>query len=150
MKRNIPLPSSSFFLRSVLVVVYAPAEVIIFLNADIPRNRLGASLGFWLKQVKLPTTVATSANSPRFQIFANGNENLSNVCQTLCLLEQRVSSPFKHAKPTVFGIWEPIKHKFLVYQVYRFANWYSQTHPNSFVRDWSLILAGVWVEDICK
>ena len=28
----------------VLVVVYAPAEVIIFLSTDIPRNRLGASL----------------------------------------------------------------------------------------------------------
>ena len=31
-------------LRSILVVVYAPAEVIVFLSADIPRNRLGASL----------------------------------------------------------------------------------------------------------
>ena len=27
------------------VVVYAPAEVIIFLSTDISRNRLGASLG---------------------------------------------------------------------------------------------------------
>ena len=36
--------SPSFFLRSVLFEVYAPAKVIIFLSADIPRNRLGASL----------------------------------------------------------------------------------------------------------
>ena len=39
-----PFPSPSFFLRSVLFVVHAPAEVIIFLSADIPGNRLGASL----------------------------------------------------------------------------------------------------------
>ena len=27
-----------------LVIIYAPAEVTIFLSADIPRNRLGASI----------------------------------------------------------------------------------------------------------
>ena len=32
---------------AVLLVIYAPAEVIIFLSADIPRNGLGASLR-WL------------------------------------------------------------------------------------------------------
>ena len=32
-----PFPSPSLFLRSVLVVVYAPAEVINFLSTDIPR-----------------------------------------------------------------------------------------------------------------
>ena len=36
--------SPSFVLRSVLLVIYAPAEVIIFLSADIPRKILGASL----------------------------------------------------------------------------------------------------------
>ena len=40
----IPFPSPSLFLRSVLFVVYAPAEVTMFLSADISRNRLGASL----------------------------------------------------------------------------------------------------------
>ena len=40
-----PFPSPSLFLRSVLFVVYAPAEVTMFLSADISRNRLGASLG---------------------------------------------------------------------------------------------------------
>ena len=34
----------SFFVRSVLLVIYAPAEVITFLCADIRRSRLGASL----------------------------------------------------------------------------------------------------------
>ena len=29
---------------SVLIVIYAPAEVIICLSANIPRNRLGASI----------------------------------------------------------------------------------------------------------
>ena len=38
---NIPFPSPSFFPRSALFVIYTPAEVIIFLSADIPRNRLG-------------------------------------------------------------------------------------------------------------
>ena len=42
--RNIPFPSHSLFLRSVLFKVYAPAEVTLFLSADISRNRLGASL----------------------------------------------------------------------------------------------------------
>ena len=39
--KSIPFPSPSLLLRSVLVVVYAPAAVIIFFSADIPRNRLG-------------------------------------------------------------------------------------------------------------
>ena len=43
--KSIPFSSRSFLLRSVLFVVYTPAEVIIFLSADKPRNRLGASLG---------------------------------------------------------------------------------------------------------
>ena len=43
-KRNIPFLSPSFFLRSVLFVVYAPAEVNIFFSADIPWNRLGEGL----------------------------------------------------------------------------------------------------------
>ena len=34
------------------------------------------------------TTVATRANSRRFQSFANENENLSKVCQTFCLRKQ--------------------------------------------------------------
>ena len=42
--KSIPFPSHSLFLRSVLFVVYAPAEVTMFLSADITGNRLGASL----------------------------------------------------------------------------------------------------------
>ena len=42
--KSIPFPSPSLFLRSVLFKVYAPAEVTMFLSADISRNRLGASL----------------------------------------------------------------------------------------------------------
>ena len=42
---------SVFVFKRKLIVVYAPAEVIIFLSADIPRNRLRASL---LKEVKTP------------------------------------------------------------------------------------------------
>ena len=43
--------SPSLFLRSVLFVVYAPAEVTMFLSSDISRNRLGASLGHAMMQV---------------------------------------------------------------------------------------------------
>ena len=39
------------------------------------------------------------------------------------------SRPFKPAKPAVFGIWESIKHKFRVWQVYRFQNWYQSNTP---------------------
>ena len=47
---GIPFPSPSFFLCGVLFVAYAPAEIIIFLSADIPRNRLAASLARFLKR----------------------------------------------------------------------------------------------------
>ena len=33
------------------------------------------------------------------------------------------------AKPAVFGIGESIKHKFRVFQVYRFQNWYQSNTP---------------------
>ena len=42
--KSIPFPSHLLFLRSVLFVVYASAEVTMFLSADISRKRLGASL----------------------------------------------------------------------------------------------------------
>ena len=41
---GIPFPSHSLFLHSVPFKVYAPAEVAMFLSADISRSRLGASL----------------------------------------------------------------------------------------------------------
>ena len=44
-KRNIPFPSPSFFLRSVLFVFNAPAEVIIFLSADIGWK----ATGVWMR-----------------------------------------------------------------------------------------------------
>ena len=48
----------------------------------------------WQQRVKLPITVATRAKSSRFQSSANEIENLSKVCQTICLSEQKV-----HRKP---------------------------------------------------
>ena len=38
--------SLSLFLRSIVFMVCAPTEVTMFLMADIPRNRLGASLRY--------------------------------------------------------------------------------------------------------
>ena len=46
--------------------------------------------GAWQQRVKLPVAIATRAMSPRFQGSANEIENLSKVCQTFCLLEQKV------------------------------------------------------------
>ena len=43
--------------------------------------------GAWQQKLQLPITVATQANSSRFQSFTNENENLSKVCQTFYLLE---------------------------------------------------------------
>ena len=43
-KQKILFHCPSLFLRSVLSMAYAPEEVIIFLSADIPQNRRGASL----------------------------------------------------------------------------------------------------------
>ena len=39
--------------------------------------------------------IAARANSPRFQSLANENENLSKVCQTFRLLEQRARQAFQ-------------------------------------------------------
>ena len=78
------------------------------------------------------------ANPPRFQSFANENENLSNVLQTVCLVEQKFSRPSNHAKLAVFGVLESIKHKFRVYQAYRFQNWYQSNTPT--LLDYSRVL----------
>ena len=43
-RRRIPFPSPSFFLRSVIFAIYTTVKVNIFLSADKPRNRRGASL----------------------------------------------------------------------------------------------------------
>ena len=40
-------------------------------------------------------TMAARANSPRFQNFANENEDLSKVCQTIRLLELKVRQAFQ-------------------------------------------------------
>ena len=44
----------------------------------------------WQQRVKLPITVAAQAKLPRFQRSANEIENLSKVCHTFYLLEQKV------------------------------------------------------------
>ena len=48
------------------------------------------------------TTIAARANSPCFQSFANKNENLSKVCQTFGLLEQKVRQAFQTCKTCRF------------------------------------------------
>ena len=45
---------------------------------------------------------------------------------------KRFSRSAKPAKPAVFGIGESIKHKFRVFQVYRFQNWYQSNTPLRF------------------
>ena len=47
------------------------------------------------QRAKLPITVATRAKSPLFQSSANEIENLSKVCETFCLLEQKVQQACK-------------------------------------------------------
>ena len=42
---------------------------------------------------------------------------------------RRFSRPAKPAKPAVFEIGESIKHKFRLFQVYRFQNWYQSNIP---------------------
>ena len=69
-------------------------------------------------------TVAARANSPRFQSFANENENLPKSAKPSACWSRRVGRPLEPAKPAVFGIWSSIKHKFRVFQVYRFQNWH--------------------------
>ena len=59
--------------------------------------------GFQLKNTKTSlvfgnkdrTDSITIANSPRFQSFANKNENLSKVCQTFRLLELKARQAFQ-------------------------------------------------------
>ena len=82
--------------------------------------------GAWQQRVKLPVTVATRAKSPRFQSSASEIENVSKVCQPFCFLEQKVQQACQACR---FRNWESIKHRFRVFQVYRFQNWYQSNTP---------------------
>ena len=77
----------------------------------------------------LGNTVATQANLLRFQSFANGKENLSEVCQTFYrFLSRRFQQPLQTYQ-NVFGIGDSVKQKFRVFKVYRFRNWYQSITP---------------------
>ena len=63
---------------------------------SIPAENHKDESGAWKQLVKLrTTTMVKKANSPRFSEFCNENENLSKVCQTFCLLEQKVQQAFQ-------------------------------------------------------
>ena len=49
----------------------------------------------WQQRLMLRITIASQAKLPRFQSFANENEDLSDVCQTFCLSEQNVQQDFQ-------------------------------------------------------
>ena len=62
-----------------------------------------------------------------FSEFCKWNrESLQSLPNLLPFWSRRSSRPAKPAKPAVFGIGESIKHKFRIFQVYRFQNWYQQ------------------------
>ena len=61
--------------------------------------------GAWQQRIELPITVATRAPSPRFQSSANEIENLSKVCQTFCLLEQKVQQACQTCQTCRFRNW---------------------------------------------
>ena len=53
----------------------------------------------------LCNTVATRASWLRFQRFANSKDNLSEVCQTFCRLEQKVRQAFQTCQTCRFLNW---------------------------------------------
>ena len=85
--------------------------------------------GAWQQRVKLPITLATRAKLPRSQSSANEIENLLKVCQTFCFLEQKVQQACQTSQTCRLRNWESIKHKFQVFQAYRFQNWYQSNTP---------------------
>ena len=71
--RGISALRNIVFLRSVLFLVYAPAEVTMFLSADIPRNRLGSSLNarwralhYWVIQGRTLQEILLRSNPRKF------------------------------------------------------------------------------------
>ena len=61
--------------------------------------------GAWQQRVKLPITVATLAKLIRLQSSVNGIEDLSKVCQTFCLLEQKVQQACQTCQTCRFRNW---------------------------------------------
>ena len=61
--------------------------------------------GAWQQRVNLTITVATRAKSPLFQSFANEIENLSEVCQTFCLMEWNVQQACQTCQTCCFRNW---------------------------------------------
>ena len=66
----------------------------ILVKTRFPVEKYEDESGAWQQGVKLPITVATRAKSPHFQSSTNEIENLSKVCQTFCLLEQKVQQAY--------------------------------------------------------
>ena len=60
--------------------------------------------GAWQQRV-ITITVTTRAKSPRFQSSANEIEDLPKVCQTFCLLEQKVQQACQTCQICRFRIW---------------------------------------------
>ena len=44
----------------------------------------------WQQNVKTSISVATQANLPCFESFVNKSESLAKVCQTICILKQKI------------------------------------------------------------
>ena len=86
--------------------------------------------GTWQQRLKSPITVATHANSHRFQSFANENENLSKVCQTFYVSEQNVQQAFQTFQNlpfSEFGSQSNTNSEFAKSTVFRIGT--NQTHP---------------------
>ena len=81
--------------------------------------------GAWQQRCQPP------ANSPRFQSFANENENLSKVCQTFRLLQQKVRQAFQTCQTcrfSEFGSQSNTNSESSKSTVFRIGT--NQTHPN--------------------
>ena len=86
--------------------------------------------GAWQQRLMLPITVATQANSPRFQTFANDNENLFKFYRTFYLSEQNVHQAFQTWKICHFLDFQSQSNtnsEFTKSTVFRIGT--NQTHP---------------------
>ena len=84
----------------------AEGSTFILAKTSFPVEKQEDEPGDWQQRVKLPIIAATRVKTPRFQSSGNEIENISRVCQTFCLLEQKVQQVCQTCQTCRFRNWD--------------------------------------------
>ena len=102
------------------------------------------------QRVKLPITRSNVQSRLVFRVWQMKSRISSKKSAKPCAFwSRRFSSPAKLAIPAVFGTEESIKHKFLVFQVYRFQCWYQSNTPLVTPTDYKQLIENVTIQILC-